>query len=312
MPRFKLPYLTFDGDRHGTVRLYVRVPGQPKICIRERPGSPEFMDAYHRAVAEGAAARRSSPEAAKAGSFRHLCVRYYASAAFTRFDEGTQAWRRHHLDLLARDHGDKPVAVLQPKHVRKLRDELKDSPIVANVRLKALRALFCWAVEEEEAPHDPTLGVKALRHVSKGFHSWELHEIEAYENRHPVGSKARLAMALLLYTACRREDAVRLGPQHLRGGRIRYRQAKNEHRSPVDLDIPVHPDLQQVIDAAPSGHLTFLTTAYGRLFSTAGSRAWLSAARPRTRSWRSPATGRSRRSSATRAPQGRAGWPTPR
>jgi integrase/recombinase XerD len=26
--------------------------------------------------------------------------------------------------------------------------------------------------------------------------------------------------------------------------RIRYRQAKNEHRSPVDLDIPVHPDLQ--------------------------------------------------------------------
>jgi integrase/recombinase XerD len=171
MPRFKLPYLTFDGDRHGTVRLYVRVPGQPKIRIRERPGSPEFMDAYHRAVAEGAAARRSSPEAAKAGSFRHLCVRYYASAAFTRLDEGTQAWRRHHLDLLARDHGDKPVAVLQPKHVRKLRDELRDSPIVANVRLKALRALFSWAVEEEEAPHDPTLVVKALRHVSKGFHS---------------------------------------------------------------------------------------------------------------------------------------------
>ena len=51
-----------------------------------------------------------------------------------------------------------------------------------------------------------------------------------------------------------REDAVRLGPQHLRDGRIRYRQAKNEHRSLVDLDIPVHPDLQQVIDSAPSGH----------------------------------------------------------
>ena len=77
-------------------------------------------------------------------------------------------------------------------------------------------------------------------------------------------------MALLLYTACRREDAARLGPQHLRDGRIRYRQAKNEHRSPVDLDIPVRPDLQQVIDAAPSGHLMFLTTAYGRPSSTAG------------------------------------------
>jgi integrase/recombinase XerD len=38
----------------------------------------------------------------------------------------------------------------------------------------------------------------------------------------------------------------------------------------VDLDIPVHPDLQTAIDAAPSGHLTFLTTAYSRRFSTAG------------------------------------------
>ncbi len=77
-------------------------------------------------------------------------------------------------------------------------------------------------------------------------------------------------MALLLYTACRREDVVRLGPQHLRDGRLRCRQAKNEHRNPVDLDIPVHPDLQAAIDAAPSGHLTFLTTVYGRPISTAG------------------------------------------
>jgi integrase/recombinase XerD len=34
-----------------------------------------------------------------------------------------------------------------------------------------------------------------------------MHELEAFERRHPLGTKARLAMALLLYTACRREDA---------------------------------------------------------------------------------------------------------
>jgi integrase len=143
-------------------------------------------------------------------------------------------------------------------------------------------------------------------------------------------------MALLLYTVCRREDAARLGPQHLRDGRIRYRQAKNEHRSPMDLDIPVRPDLQQVIDAAPSGHLTFLTTAYGRPSSTAGFgnkfRDWCNEAglphcsahglrkaaaarlaeRGATAHEIMAITGRSRRSSATGAPQGRAGWPTPR
>lgn len=106
--------------------------------------------------------------------------------------------------------------------------------------------------------------------MSTGFHSWELHEIRKYEERHPVGSKARLAMTLLLYTACRREDVVRFGPQHVRDGRIRYRQAKNKHRNPVDLDIPIHPDLKAIIDATPSNHLTFLTTEYGRSFTPAG------------------------------------------
>jgi integrase/recombinase XerD len=47
-------------------------------------------------------------------------------------------------------------------------------------------------------------------------------------------------------------------------------RAKNESRSPVEIDIPIHSDLARVIDATRSGHLTFLVTAYGRPFSTAG------------------------------------------
>jgi integrase/recombinase XerD len=77
-------------------------------------------------------------------------------------------------------------------------------------------------------------------------------------------------MALLLYTTCRREDAVRLGPQHVRNGRVKFRQAKNEHRNPVDIDIPLHSDLAAILGATPSGHMTFLTTEYGRPFSPAG------------------------------------------
>ncbi len=277
MPRPKLPHLIFDRDRHGNMRVYVRIAGRRKVRLRERTGSLEFMAEYSRAVGGTDVATRALPEG-KTGSFRNLCVRYYASATFRGLDAGTQAWRRHHLDLLAQEHGSKPVSMLEPKHVRRLRDELRNKPVVANKRLKALRALFAWAVEEEEAPNDPTIGVRMLKHVSGGHHSWQLHEIEQYEQRHPLGTKARLALALLLYTACRREDVVRLGPQHLRGGRIRYRQAKNEHRNPVDLEIPVHPDLQATIDATPSGHLTFLTTTYGKPYSVAGFgnkfRAW--------------------------------------
>ena len=57
---------------------------------------------------------------------------------------------------------------------------------------------------------------------------------------------------------------MRLGPQHVRDDRIRYRQAKNEHRNPVDMDIPLHPDLAGAIAATTSGHLSFMVTAYGK------------------------------------------------
>ena len=184
MVRVRLKYLVEDIDRHGNVRRYVRVPGRTKVRIREQIGTAEFMAAYHRAVAGGDEKLRQAREAAR-GSFRALCILYYGGSAFTQLDQSTKNWRRHHLDEIARTHGDKPVAMLQPKHVRRLRDELQNTPVVANTRLKALRALFSWAAEEEQAPHDPTLGVKAIKHVSKGFHSWELQEIEKYEERHP-------------------------------------------------------------------------------------------------------------------------------
>src|SRR5262249_48129863 len=95
-----------------------------------------------------------------------------------------------------------------------------------------------------------------------------------YRARHTVGTKARLALDLLLNTGGRREDAVRLGLQHVRNGRVQLRQAKNEHRSPVDIDIPLHPELQTNIEATPSGHMTFLVTEFGRPFSPAGFGNW--------------------------------------
>ena len=87
---------------------------------------------------------------------------------------------------------------MSSKHVRMLRDEKVDLPGAARNRLKALRALFRWAVEADESPHDPTIGVKAISYVTKGHHSWTIEEVETYEQRHPLGTKARLAMAILL------------------------------------------------------------------------------------------------------------------
>jgi integrase len=43
----------------------------------------------------------------------------------------------------------------------------------------------------------------------------------------------------------------------------------------VTLSIPVHPELQKVIDATPNNHLTFIVTEYGKPFTKAGFGGWM-------------------------------------
>ena len=89
-------------------------------------------------------------------------------------------------------------------------------------------------------------------------------------SHHPIGSRARLALALLLYTAQRRSDVVRMGRQHVRDGVVHVRQLKTG----AALAIPLHPALVAVIEATPNEHLTFLTTSFGKPFTTPGFGNW--------------------------------------
>jgi len=96
---------------------------------------------------------------------------------------------------------------------------------------------------------------------------WADEEIAAYESFHPIGTPARLAFALALYTAQRASDLVRMGRQHIRNGAIDVRQQKTG----AVLSIPIHPALAVILDATPSKHMTLLTTERGAPFSSPNS-----------------------------------------
>ena len=68
---------------------------------------------------------------------------------------------------------------------------------------------------------------------------------------------------LLLFTAQRRSDVIRMGRRHIRNGVLQVRQAKTG----AVLDVPVHPDLRAIIEATPGERLTFLTTKTGKPYS---------------------------------------------
>ena len=246
--KLKLKYLVEDMDRHGNVRSYVRIPGRRKVRIRGLPWSDEFMAQYQEAIAGQSEVPRQA-RAAQRGSFRWLCQRYYASGTFKGLDGSTQAWRRRALDKICETHADKPVALMQPRHVRKLRDELRDKPAAANMRLKALKALFAWAMEEDEAQHDPTMGVKKIKYVVNEHHSLTQAEIEKYKERHPLGTKPRLAFDLLRFTTGRTRgrssawsSAYSRRPHQIHSGEERTSQARRDRHPPASRSQGEHQD----------------------------------------------------------------------
>jgi integrase len=91
-------------------------------------------------------------------------------------------------------------------------------------------------------------------------------------------SKQRLAMGLLLYTGQRISDAMRLGPANLQDGWLVFTQYKNRNRKPIHMQIPVRPELLELIEATPTGSETFLTNSLGKAYTAHRCGDWFAEA----------------------------------
>ncbi len=76
-----------------------------------------------------------------------------------------------------------------------LRDHRADRPEAANAVVKALRQIFAFGVATDLIDNNPAREGPYLRGGGQKFHSWTTDEIKAFEDRHPVGTTARLALA---------------------------------------------------------------------------------------------------------------------
>jgi len=275
-----LKYLMIDVDRHGNRRVYVRRPGAAKIRLRAASGTPEFLDEYRAAlvgVKPTVEPQGPPPRRIKEGTLGWLIAEYLRSATFRSLVVHQQRARRGILlgcceELVNPDYpnrmGDCPLEKFGPQFVRLLRDR-KTGHGAANNRKKSLSAVFGWAIEQNIAgiKSNPCREVKKAQPKIKslGYHTWTVDEVRAFEVRHPVGSMARLALALLLYTGARRQDAVEFGRQHIgQDGWLHYRPRKTAHSSGKNVDVPVLPALRAIIDATRCGDLTFLVTGEAR------------------------------------------------
>jgi integrase len=274
----KLPKYTraWVDKRDSRAYYYFRRRGFPRVRLPGLPWSPSFMAAYEAAM--------NGPRTAigagriKPGSVAAAVTEYFDSQQFfTSKSAGTQRMRLGILERFRAAYGDRPFALLPPEWIEALLDS--KPPHAARSWLVTLRSLCEFWVKRRYLRTNPTADIKLASIDSDGFHCWTEEEIAQFERYHPVGTKPRLALALLLYTAQRRSDVVRMGRQHIRNGALTVKQQKTGTGLPP---IPVHPHLQAVLDATPSEHLTFLVTATGKPYGgnafSAQFRNWCEAA----------------------------------
>ena len=204
MPRRLPPGCIEDRDRHGNIRIYYRAKGRPKVRLGGTPWTPEFMRAYE--AAKGAIVPTTT-KGIMSGTWRWLCIRYFSECAeYKRLDARTRHVRRQILEATfdepiapasSKFFRDFPLSRMTADAVEVLRNRKIDTPESANARIKAMRQVFKFGVKKKLAPNNPARDVEYFKSGSTGFHTWTPEEVLRFEQRHPVGSKARLALALM-------------------------------------------------------------------------------------------------------------------
>jgi integrase len=267
----KPPYVQGPFRARGRLYCFFRKPGSERIPLPLPLGSDEFWSAYRAALAEAPGAVEIGASRTKPGTLDALIVAYYKSAEFLHaLSPATQAYRRNIIERFRAPRGDRPVKLFEKRHVAAILETMQ-KPHARKAWLKAIRGLMKYAMQIGMISADPSRDIKLAKMPKSGGHrTWSEVEIEAYRATHPLGTRPRLALELLVNTVQRRGDVVRMGRQHVRNGRIYVKQRKTG----VELSLPVLPELAEAIAAMPNEHLTFMVTISGKPFADASFGNW--------------------------------------
>lgn len=254
MPRPRPPYLHRYVTRHGRVNWYVRKPGCKRVRIRAEYGTPEFDEAYHRAI-DGLEPLKATKAAT--GSLQWLWERYRETGAWTGLAGATRRQRENIMAGVLKTGGAAPYSAITRGTIAQGRDRRSATPAQSINFLKLMRGLFKWAAQADHVAADPAKDVEMPKVArSEGFIVWTEDDIDNYYERWPLGTRQRVWLDVLLYTGLRRGDAVRLGRQHVRDGVAVLRTEKSGNM--IEVAIPVLPVLAITLAAGPCGDLAFI------------------------------------------------------
>jgi integrase len=248
MTGVKLKYLHCFRDRHGRARYYFRYRGQRWPI--PAPGTEGFATAYDSLLAR----IKANPLTCRhnvefmPGSLGWAIERFLASPLYNERAETTKRNYRRVLDELRQGYGAGLLRDLQPRHVRKIRNDIAaKSTTAADIAMGLISALWEFATEQLglELDADPTHGVRRVHKVTHEHEPWPPELIERFLRE--ARPSLRWAVKLALYTGQRRSDLVKMKWSQFDGEFIEVRQQKTG----ALLSIPCHKELGAELKSMP-------------------------------------------------------------
>lgn len=281
--RFLPKYVSAFEDRHGRTRYRYRRTGFEGGYFKAELGTEQFREEY-RAFGDGQIDPDQPKQRVKAGTVDDLFTRFVSVPARLGPTEETQKKVRAVLGWFRERYGTAYVADIEFSHIDAIL-ELRREKVLVEKRMhggveaarklrKELVRLFDFAEKSRmimpgSNPAKHAEKVKtAPGQRTKGFYSWTEEDIAKYRKCHPIGSRARLALELLLWTGQRRGDGYLFGPDDLKDGLFQIVQGKTGK----ELWIPLAPPLEAAIKAMPEppeGVKAFLLSEWGKPYSYA-------------------------------------------
>jgi len=262
----KLPYLRrkrAKGKDYYYLDLGKRPDGTRELAPLPHIKDPRFGDCYARAKATRTSRRNRQGLLTLEGLIRL----YEKSPEFHGLSEATKVSYTRYLaraSALIRDgRGDSPPAKkIERRDILALRDALADTPGAASQALRALGALFAWAIENDKVRDNPAKGVRKF--PAKPHEPWPESLVEEGLKDPQVG----MAVALLLFTGQRINEVVRMSWADIQSGYMRVWEQKNARR----LEVAILPELGEMLERTPKLAPTILTNANGGSWTQSGLR----------------------------------------
>jgi integrase len=231
-------------------------------AIHARPGSPEFVQAYHEAHA--------GLRQPRAGTLMTIIAQYKAAPDFTSLAASTRRAYLGYIKLIENEFGDLPLAALVDRRVRgefkTWRDSFADTPRKADYAWTTLARIMSFAKDRGIIATNPCEKGGRLYAADRTDKVWGEPEIAALLS--VASPEIKLALVLALWTGQRQGDLLRLAWSSYDGAYIRLRQSKTGRR----IAMPAGAPLKALLDLTERRGPLILVNSLGRPWTSDGFR----------------------------------------